>query len=156
MCIRDSRTDRTLTFADLIAEVETVAAGLAAAGISPGDRVATVLGNDLEHAVALLAAHRLGAVLCMINPRLKPDEAGALMSDGGVSSVICGAGGEIVSAAKAALPDGAPVFTHGGTVGDTTDLADCRGDAADLAPWQTPDRDECVSAPPSSSCVTSS
>jgi len=139
--IVDDRTDRTLTFADLIAEVETVAAGLAAAGISPGDRVATVLGNDLEHAVALLAAHRLGAVLCMINPRLKPDEAGALMSDGGVSSVICGAGGEIVSAAKAALPDGAPVFTHGGTVGDTTDLADCRGDAADLAPWQTPDAD---------------
>jgi 2-furoate---CoA ligase len=137
----DDRTDRKLTFAGLIAEVESAAAGLAAAGVSSGDRVATVLGNDLEHAVALLAAHRLGAVLCMINPRLKPDEAAALISDGDVTCVICGADENIVGAVKAVLPESAPVFTHGGTVGDTTELAARRGDAANLAPWQTPAAD---------------
>jgi 2-furoate---CoA ligase len=134
----DDRTDRTLTYAELVGETECVAAGLAGAGISPGDRVATMLPNILEHAIALLAVHRLGAVLCMINPRLKSDEAGALMADGGVSAVICSADEETVAAARVALPSGTLIFTVGGEVPETQDLAACRGAAATLAPWRIP------------------
>ena len=145
IAIVDDKTDRTLTFAGLVAEAETVAAGLSRAGIAPGDRVATVLPNVLAHAIAILAVHRLGAVLCLVNPRLKPDEAGALIADGSVSSAICVADDAMVSAVQAALPPGAPLYTLGGaadrTDGDTRDFAACRGDAANLPAWQTPAAD---------------
>lgn len=141
IAVVDDRSDRRLTFAELIAETECVAAGLAAAGISPGDRIATMLPNILEHAIVLLAVHRLGAVLCLINPRLKPDEAAALIADGGVGAVICSADEETVAAARAALPPGAPIFTAGGDIADTRDLAACRGDVASLDAWRPPAAD---------------
>ncbi|MFT5487028.1 MAG: 2-furoate---CoA ligase [Alphaproteobacteria bacterium] len=140
--IVDDLSDRQLSFAELSAEAETMAAGFAAAGIAPGHRVATMLPNVLEHAVAILALHRLGAVVCMINPRLKPDEAAALVADGEVTALVCPAEDDIVAAARGALPPGAPLFTHGGVIGDTQDLAACRADGASLAPWQTPAADE--------------
>ena len=140
--IIDDRSDRQLSFAELIAEAEAMAAGFAALGIAQGQRVATMLPNALEHAVAILALHRLGAVVCLINPRLKPEEAAALMADGEVTAVVCPADEAIVVAARAALPSNAPVVTLGGTVGDTQDLSTCRGDATKLAPWLTPGADE--------------
>lgn len=139
--IVDDLTDRRLSFAELIAEAETMAAGFAAAGIASGHRVATMLPNVLEHAVAILALHRLGTVVCMINPRLKPDEAAALVADGGVTALVCPADADIVAAARRALPPGAPLFTFGGVTGDTRDLAACRADADTLVPWQTPAAD---------------
>lgn len=139
--IIDDLSDRRLTFAELIAEAEAVAAGFAAAGIAHGHRVATLLPNVLEHAVAILALHRLGAVVCMINPRLKPDEAGALIADGDISGLVCLADEAVVTAARGALASDAPVFTFGGAIGDTQDLATCRADAATLAPWLTPAAD---------------
>lgn len=140
--IVDDLSDRQLSFADMIGEAETMAAGFAAAGIAHGNRVATMLPNVLEHAIAILALHRLGAVVCMINPRLKADEAAALVADGNVSALVCPANGEIVAATRAALPSGAPIFTFGGVIDDTQDVAACRADAAGLAPWLTPAADE--------------
>ena len=139
--IVDDRTDRRLTFSELIAEVEAMAAGFAIAGIADGNRVATMLPNVLEHAIAILALHRLGAVVCMINPRLKPDEAAALIGDGEITGLVCLADETIITAARGALPSAAPVFTFGGTVGDTRDLEACRGAADSLAPWQAPAAD---------------
>ena len=60
--IVDDRSERSLSYTGLVEEVETVAAGLSAIGIGPGDRVATALPNFLDHAILLLAVHRLGAV----------------------------------------------------------------------------------------------
>lgn len=140
--IVDDRSDRRLSFAELIAEAETMAAGFSTAGIAYGHRVATMLPNVLEHAVTILALHRLGAVVCMINPRLKPDEAAGLISDGDISALVCLADKAVVNAARGALPGGAPVFTLGGRLSDTQDLAACREDAAALAPWLTPAADE--------------
>lgn len=140
--IVDDRSDLQLSFAELIGEAEIMAAGFEDAGIAYGHRVATMLPNVYEHAIAILALHRLGAVVCMINPRLKPDEAAALIGEGEITGLVCPADETIVSAARAALPSGAPVFTFGGTVGETTDLARCRGAADRLAPWLTPGADE--------------
>lgn len=140
--IIDDRSDRQLSFAELIAEAEAMAAGFAASGIAHGRRVATMLPNVLEHAVAILALHRLGAVVCLINPRLKPEEAAALMADGDVTGLVCPADEAIVIAARGELPSDAPVVTFGGTIGDSQDLATCRGDATTLAPWMTPGADE--------------
>lgn len=138
----DDRSDRELSFSDLVAETEAMSAGFAAAGIRAGDRIATMMPNFLEHAIAILALHRLGTVVCMINPRLKPDEAAALIGDGGITGLVCPADEEIVVPARATLPTGAPVFTFGGVIGDSQDLSTCRADAAGLPPWQTPAADE--------------
>ena len=142
LAIVDDRNNREVSFADLITDVEVMASGFASSNIAQGDRVATMLPNSLEHAIAILALHRLGVVVCMINPRLKPDEAAALIKDGEITSLVCLADDVIVGAARSALPSGAPVFTFGGVIGDTQDLATCRADAATLDRWQTPPADE--------------
>lgn len=54
----DDRTDRRLTYAELIA----VAAGFAARGIGRGVRVAIALPGVWEHCIAILALMRLNAV----------------------------------------------------------------------------------------------
>lgn len=136
--IVDDRSDLVLSFRGLIDEVETVAAGLVSAGIGPGTRVATALPNILEHAVLLLAVHRVGAVLCLINPRLKPDEAAALMADGGVAAVMCMADEAVVAAIRDGLPEDVSILTAGSVVGGTQPLSSCRGDASALAPWRRP------------------
>jgi D-alanine--poly(phosphoribitol) ligase subunit 1 len=54
--------DRELDYASLRAEVAEVAAGLAALGVRPGDRVAIHLPNSVDFVVTALAAVWLGAV----------------------------------------------------------------------------------------------
>jgi acetyl-CoA synthetase len=53
---------RALTYGELRRESERVAAGLAALGVQPGDRVATLMGKSRAYLVTLLAIWRLGAV----------------------------------------------------------------------------------------------
>jgi acetoacetyl-CoA synthetase len=52
----------TLTFHELRLRAAAVAAWLAARGVSPGDRVASILPNGIEAVIAMLAANSLGAV----------------------------------------------------------------------------------------------
>lgn len=139
IAVVDDRSDRTLSFAELVAEVESAAAGLSAAGLKPGQHVATVLPNVLQHVIAILALHRLGTVVCMINPRLKPEEAGLLMADAGMAGAICASDPAIVAAARDSLLQNAPILT----VGDETDgmlaFEACRSDASGLPAWSSPD-----------------
>ncbi len=58
----------TLTYAQLRTEVARVAAGLAAAGVGPGDRVAAFMPNRPETVVTMLAATSLGAVFSSCSP----------------------------------------------------------------------------------------
>jgi acetyl-CoA synthetase len=53
---------RTLTFAELQAQVERCAAMLRSLGVAKGDRVAIYMGVSVEVAVAMLACTRIGAV----------------------------------------------------------------------------------------------
>ena len=50
------------------------AAGLESLGVSPGDRVALVLPNVPQFPIAYWAAHRIGAVVVLINPLLSERE----------------------------------------------------------------------------------
>ena len=61
--------------------VERLAAGLHAAGIGAGDRVAVVSHNRLEFVELIGAAARLGAIVVPINWRLAPDEVAWILSD---------------------------------------------------------------------------
>ncbi|AGG65803.1 long-chain-fatty-acid--CoA ligase [Corynebacterium callunae] len=59
---------RTQTYAELDKEVRSIAAGLRALGVRPGDRVAIVLPNCPQHIAAFYAALKLGATVIEHNP----------------------------------------------------------------------------------------
>ena len=106
--IVDTRSGDALTYAALMAGIDGVAAGLLALGVGPRDMVATVLPNVVEHAVALLALTRIGAVPALINPRLKPPEIAALVAHAGAVGAIAMPDGAVIAALGGALPGGAP------------------------------------------------
>jgi long-chain acyl-CoA synthetase len=58
-----------LTYRDLAGQVERLAAGMAARGVAPWDRVALLLGNRSAFVVALFAAARLGAIAVPLSVR---------------------------------------------------------------------------------------
>ena len=66
---------RSFTFAELREEVRRVAAAIAGAGVSPGDRVAIWSPNTWHWVVACLATHYAGAVLVPVNTRYTAEEA---------------------------------------------------------------------------------
>lgn len=139
LAIADDRTDRRLTYAQLIGEIDALAAGFAALGIGPGKIVATVLPNLFEHALVLLALHRLGAVPAMINARLKPEEAAGLVQQGGMAATVSLPDEAMVRALGGVLPKGAPLVTVGKGPSGTKPLDECRGKPESVAPWKAPD-----------------
>jgi long-chain acyl-CoA synthetase len=72
---------RTLTWAELDAAVDAVAAALQARGLQPGDRVVLVMGNRWEFAAVYFGALRGGFVAVPLNPGLTEYELGHLLAD---------------------------------------------------------------------------
>ena len=66
--------DRTLTYAQVDAQADALAAALHELGIEAGDRIALTLPNWPEFVVSAFAAARLGAVVVPLNPRFTPPE----------------------------------------------------------------------------------
>jgi fatty-acyl-CoA synthase len=66
--------DRRLTYAQVDAQADALAAALHELGIEAGDRMALTLPNWPEFVVATFAAARLGAVIVPLNPRFTPPE----------------------------------------------------------------------------------
>jgi len=64
---------RDISYRDLDRETEHVAAGLAAAGIGQGDRVASLLFNTAEFPVLWFASAKRGSILVPLNTGLKGD-----------------------------------------------------------------------------------
>jgi len=122
----DDTSMRQFTYAQLIAEIETVAAGLAERGITKGTRVATALPPLFDHGVLILALQRLGAVPALLNFRLTADDLAALMEDGEIEAAVILPGDELHKAVSA-KPQGMVLVMGGGS-------EDCRGDAGALGP----------------------
>jgi acyl-CoA synthetase (AMP-forming)/AMP-acid ligase II len=78
----DPATGHSWTYAELGAEVERLAAGLAASGVRPGDLVAYQLFNGPEFALLYLATQRLGAIGSPVNFRLAPGESAHVLDTG--------------------------------------------------------------------------
>lgn len=82
-------SERRVTFAQLRAEVLSVAAGFAAVGVKRGDRVAIVHRNAPEFVSAYFALNRLGAIAVPINFMVsKPDELAYMLKDSGAVGVV--------------------------------------------------------------------
>ncbi len=67
-----SRTRSTMR--DLHRRARQLSAALQRAGIAPGDRIATIMGNQQEHLEAYFGIPAIGAVLHTLNFRLHPDD----------------------------------------------------------------------------------
>jgi acyl-CoA synthetase (AMP-forming)/AMP-acid ligase II len=71
--------DVELTYAQLLEEARTFGAGLVAAGLAPGDRVAIWAPNSARWVVALLGLFQAGGVLVPVNTRFKGPEAAPIL-----------------------------------------------------------------------------
>jgi acyl-CoA synthetase (AMP-forming)/AMP-acid ligase II len=85
-CFQDDRVD--LTYAQVVAWTEAVAARFRAEGVGPGDVVAIMLPNRAELVISILAAWRLGAAATPINPAFTATEAGHQITDSGAILLV--------------------------------------------------------------------
>ena len=80
--------DDRLTYAQVAARVERLAANLAAHGINARDRVALLLGNGAPFVIALLACARLGAISVPLNVREQQDGLAYMLLQSGSRLLI--------------------------------------------------------------------
>ena len=142
LALVDDLSPRAFTYAQLIAELDVVAAGLAARGVRAGTRVATVLNNCLEHALVLMALQRLGAVPALLNFRLTPPDIAKLIQHGELQGAVFHASPELAAAIKGALPKGAVLLGVGAPAEGVEPFSACRGDARALPPVPKPAPDD--------------
>ena len=81
-------TGESLTFSELAARVDGVAAALSGAGIGPGDRVGIMLPNRAEWPLAWLGLARIGVVMVPINTGYRTVDAGFVLQHAGVRAVV--------------------------------------------------------------------
>jgi acyl-CoA synthetase (AMP-forming)/AMP-acid ligase II len=84
----DGPTGRALSYRQLAAGVERVAAGLAARGFGPGDVLAIFSPNLPEYALAVYGAMAAGGAVSGANPLLTPDELAGQLADSGASILV--------------------------------------------------------------------
>jgi fatty-acyl-CoA synthase len=80
--------ERTLTYGELDAEVDSLACALLGLGIGQGDRVASMLFNQWEAFVTYFAVVRIGALIVPVNHRLVPAEAAYQLSHAGCAALV--------------------------------------------------------------------
>jgi len=82
--------DQRLTWAEVDALVDRAAAGYAARGLAPGDRVAVQLPNGVDWVVAVLGALRAGLVVVPVNTAYTDPEVSYLLGDSGARLLVGG------------------------------------------------------------------
>ncbi len=87
----EARTGRRVTWADLDAEVDRVAAGFDALGLVAGYRVVVALPNRVEFVTTYLGALRAGLVAVPVNPRSATGELVRLVADCGARVLVADA-----------------------------------------------------------------
>jgi long-chain acyl-CoA synthetase len=115
--------ETSLSWSDLDQRVERAARALAGLTSGPGDRVAIVLGNTIDGAVAYFGVLRAGLVAVPLNPGYTADELSFALTDCGASVVV----GEIAQDGR--LRSGAIRFVPSDLGSDVdVDLPTVRGD----------------------------
>jgi long-chain acyl-CoA synthetase len=80
--------DARLTWAELDADVDRAAAGFAARGLAPGDRVAVQLPNGVPWLRATLGALRAGLVVVPVNTAYTDPELEYVLADSGAALLV--------------------------------------------------------------------
>jgi len=79
---------RRLTYAEARAEIHRIANALAAHGLAPGDRVAILSKNSIEHVLLYYACSKAGVVPVPLNYRLAPPEWSYILNDAGAKAIF--------------------------------------------------------------------
>jgi fatty-acyl-CoA synthase len=87
------------TYAELAENTTRLAHGLAARGVSRGDRVAFLGLNSIELVETMFATAKLGAVFLPLNTRLAPPETAYILADSGAKLLIAAPGFDDVTGA---------------------------------------------------------
>ncbi|MEI8287170.1 MAG: AMP-binding protein, partial [Actinomycetes bacterium] len=82
--------DQRFTYLELNDLTNTVAHGLLARGVKPGDRVALLLMNSTEFITTFFAIAKIGAVVVPLNWRLVSDELEFILKDSGTTVLVSG------------------------------------------------------------------
>ena len=77
-----------LTYSEYLRCVAGLARELVAAGVR-GGRVAILMGNSIDTAIAIFAAHAAGAQVVPLNPAYTPSELGPVLADAAPRVIIC-------------------------------------------------------------------
>jgi len=94
--------DEKITYGDILAAADKLAAFLANKGVKKGDKVAFFLRNSPEFIYTIFAASKLGAIVVPINTFLKEDELTYILEDSGSSVLIASAiHDKVVNSSKA-------------------------------------------------------
>ncbi|EEB83946.1 class I adenylate-forming enzyme family protein [Roseobacter sp. GAI101] len=133
-----------LTYAALDAQVDAVALGLMAHGVSAGGRVGLLLGNSPEFLIVLLASLRLGAVAVPINVREQTPELAHILQDCGARVLVHDAD----LADRLPKPKDTPQLDHrfsvGGPVDGSTDYDGLLSQGGELAVPTVTEEDNAV------------
>ena len=105
--------DRRVTYAELDAQVEAMAAGLLSLGYGKGDRVALLMGNQLEFVVAVLAIARAGLISVPMNTRQRMPEIEFVLNQNKSAAVIASAAYAENIPPRASVPDLRGVYLVG-------------------------------------------
>ena len=101
---------RRLSYADLDAQSDRLAAALIRSGVEPGSRVVLLLDNDAEAVVSFLATWKAGAVACPLYPTMKAEKLAAILTNIEPAAVISHARGLPTLLAAVAIADTRPVI----------------------------------------------
>lgn len=84
--------DRVVLYGDLDGYVSAAAGNLQHAGIKPGDVVAILLDDSIEHLIALCALARCGAVIFSLHPAVSKTELKNSLAAAGATAVMTSGG----------------------------------------------------------------
>src|SRR5882762_9580076 len=79
---------RRMTWREVAQQSAEIATGLRKMGLQSGDRVALLLGNRIEFALAMFGAAHLGAVTVILSPRQQRPEIAYVLTDCGARLLI--------------------------------------------------------------------
>jgi fatty-acyl-CoA synthase len=135
-------TGKRWTYAQLRADVDTLALGFVAAGVAKGDRVGIWAPNVAEWTLTQYATAKIGAILVNINPAYRTHELEYVLNQSGVSVLVSAVSfktSDYAGMIKEVLPrcSGVRQVIHIGT-SDWDDLvaAGRKGDPGELAGLQ--------------------
>lgn len=80
---------RTVTYAQLDGLADSLAVRLGESGVVRGDRVAVLLPNSVESAIAIYGTLRAGAAFSPLNPTIKRDKLRHVLTDSSAAAVVC-------------------------------------------------------------------
>lgn len=106
----DSSCDLRMTYAEYGERVESVARGLIASGVQPGEVVAIFLANSWEFCVAFHAAQLAGAIPTLLNPTYREREVRYQLENSG-AVVLISDGSNLEGINLAGLPSLRRVYT---------------------------------------------